>query len=145
MQKLINVLARIRKYWWENFSKINKRTGTTIPNSRLHSLIVQVLKTGKTSSLKNPPFSTVVSHLWFSSRFLFSTLQLQLILPFLMSVKLWLFNRILLVDFFDLNLKESMGQFVHLTACIYLMTIGWLVFFQKHQYNINQCINCGIK
>ena len=34
-QKLINVLAGIRKYWWEKFSKINKRTGTTIPDSRV--------------------------------------------------------------------------------------------------------------
>ena len=33
LQILINVLAGIRKYWWENFSKINKRTGTTIPDS----------------------------------------------------------------------------------------------------------------
>ena len=32
---MINVLAGIRKYWWEKFSKINKRTGTTIPDSRV--------------------------------------------------------------------------------------------------------------
>jgi len=37
LQKIINVLAGIRKYWWEKFSEINKRTGTTIPDSRVHS------------------------------------------------------------------------------------------------------------
>ena len=36
LQELINILAGIRKYWWEKFSKINKRTGTTIPDSRVH-------------------------------------------------------------------------------------------------------------
>ena len=32
---MINVLAGIRKYWWENFAKIDKCTGTTIPDSRV--------------------------------------------------------------------------------------------------------------
>ena len=32
---MINVLAGIRVYWWENFSKFDKRTGTTIPYSRV--------------------------------------------------------------------------------------------------------------
>ena len=31
----INVLVLIRVYWWENWSKINKRTGTFIRNSRV--------------------------------------------------------------------------------------------------------------
>ena len=35
LQKIINVLAGIRAYWWENFLKINKRTGTTILDSRV--------------------------------------------------------------------------------------------------------------
>ena len=43
LQKLINVLAGIRMYWWEKFSKINKRTGTTIPDSRVSTVGV-VLK-----------------------------------------------------------------------------------------------------
>ena len=33
--KKINALAGIRMYWWENFSKIDKRTGTTILDSRV--------------------------------------------------------------------------------------------------------------
>ena len=33
--KKINALAGIRMYWWENFSKIDKRTGTTISDSRV--------------------------------------------------------------------------------------------------------------
>ena len=28
-------MAGIRAYWWENISKINKRTGTTIPDPRV--------------------------------------------------------------------------------------------------------------
>ena len=86
--------ACISNHLWK-FSKypVHKKVwGTINKNTVIHSLIVQVLKTGKTSSLKNPPFSTVASHSWFSSRFLFSTLQFQLILPFLMSIKLWLFK-----------------------------------------------------
>ena len=31
----INVLVLIRAYWWENWSEINKRTGTFIRNSRV--------------------------------------------------------------------------------------------------------------
>ena len=31
----INVLVLIRSYWWENWSEINKRTGTFIRNSRV--------------------------------------------------------------------------------------------------------------
>ena len=31
----INVLVLIRPYWWENWSKINKRTGRFIRNSRV--------------------------------------------------------------------------------------------------------------
>ena len=31
----INVLVLIRVYWWENWSEINKRTGTFIRNSRV--------------------------------------------------------------------------------------------------------------
>ena len=92
--KKVNIRrACISNYLWK-FSKypVHKKVWGTIKNTVIHSLIVQVLKTGKTSSLKNPPFSTVASHSWFSSRFLFSTLQFQLILPFLMSIKLWLFK-----------------------------------------------------
>ena len=44
LQKLINILAGIRKYWWENFSKINKRTGTTIPDSRVYGMLYNMLK-----------------------------------------------------------------------------------------------------
>ena len=33
--KIINVLAGIRPYWWEKSSKINKRTGTFIRDSRV--------------------------------------------------------------------------------------------------------------
>ena len=33
----INVLVLIRAYWWENWSEINKRTGTFIRNSRVLS------------------------------------------------------------------------------------------------------------
>ena len=43
-QKLINVLAGIRKYWWEYFSKINQRTSTTIPDSRVGSYLLKYLR-----------------------------------------------------------------------------------------------------
>ena len=40
--KWINVLAGIRVYWWEKFSKNNKRTGTTIPDSRVESYFIPI-------------------------------------------------------------------------------------------------------
>ena len=47
LQKLINVPAGIRKYWWGIFSKINKRTGTTIPYSRVLTSIQPARVIGK--------------------------------------------------------------------------------------------------
>ena len=40
---MLNILAEIRKYWWEKFSKIIKRTGTTIPDSRVDIILHPLL------------------------------------------------------------------------------------------------------
>ena len=38
----INVLVLIRAYWWENWSEINKRTGTFIRNSRVFNFKMKI-------------------------------------------------------------------------------------------------------
>ena len=43
--KLINVQCKIRSYRWENMSKINKRTCTTIPHFRVATKL-QAVKVG---------------------------------------------------------------------------------------------------
>ena len=49
--KLINVQYGIRPYRWENFPKINKRTCTSIPDSRVLTLKVKASQTKFASNL----------------------------------------------------------------------------------------------